>query len=74
MDVRTIRGETAVSTNLAEVYRLMGNTVRDIIRLYSDLKGSDSGEAEELVYRLGLEETLGKKIHHRALLETRDFR
>ncbi len=63
MDVRTIRGEIAVSTNLAEVYRLMGNTVRDIIRLYSDLKGSDSGEAEELVYRLGLEETLGKKIH-----------
>jgi ABC-type multidrug transport system ATPase subunit len=63
MDVRTIRGETGVSTNMAEVYRIMGSTIRDLIRIYSDLKGGDSAGPEDIVYKFGLETILDKKIH-----------
>jgi len=62
-DVRNVKRETAVSTNLAEVYRLMGSTVKDTIRLYSDLKGGDSKQSEDLFYEFGLESTLERKIY-----------
>ena len=63
MDVRTIKGETGVSTNMADVYRIMGVTVRDMIRIYSDLKGSDPAGPEDTVNKFGLETILDKKIH-----------
>lgn len=62
-DVKAIKGEISVSTNLAEVYRIMGSTVGDLIRMYSELKGSDPAVAEEMIHGFGLEATLQKKIH-----------
>ena len=63
MDVRAIKGEIGVSTNMAEVYRIMGVTVRDMIRIYSDLKGSDPAVPEDTVSKFGLETILDKRIH-----------
>ncbi|MGC8505443.1 MAG: ATP-binding cassette domain-containing protein [Thermoplasmata archaeon] len=63
MDIRTIKGETGVSTNMVEVYRIMGATVKDLINIYSDLKGSDPAGPRDMVYEFGLEDILDKKIH-----------
>lgn len=63
MDVRAIKGEMGVSTNMAEVYRIMGVTVRDMIRIYSGLKGSDPAVPEDTVSKFGLETILDKRIH-----------
>lgn len=62
-DVRTIKGEMGVSTNMAEVYRIMGATVRNLIMIYSELKGSDPAGPEDAVYKFGLETILDKRIH-----------
>ena len=43
--------------------RIMGVTVRDMIRIYSDLKGSDPAVPEDTVSKFGLETILDKRIH-----------
>lgn len=73
MDVESIRGEVKVSTNLTEVYRLMGSATGDIIRMYSNLKGYDHVEAQELIHSFGLEDILKKKIHQLSSGEQKMF-
>ncbi|PSN84662.1 hypothetical protein B9Q02_09315 [Candidatus Marsarchaeota G1 archaeon BE_D] len=62
-DVRTIRGETRVSVNLPEVYRLFSASVKELIEVFSELKGVDKSEYLSLVEHFELEEILNKKIH-----------
>jgi ABC-type multidrug transport system ATPase subunit len=62
-DVKNTKGDLSVSTNMAEVYRIMGSTVKDTLRIYSKLKDGDPREVEDLVHEFGLESTLEKRIH-----------
>ncbi len=62
-DVRTIRSEPGLSTNLAEVYRLMSLPVRDLVRLYARLKGGDPAEMEGRLREFELDAVLGKRLH-----------
>lgn len=62
-DVAEITKETRISTNLMEVYKLMGTDVLDTIRIYAELKGKHPDEALELVREFGLEDTLKKRLH-----------
>lgn len=63
-DVRDIRKETGLSTNLLEVYRIIGSNVRDTINIYAKLKGSDPDEAFDLVKKFDIESVLGQKIYN----------
>ncbi len=62
-DVGRIEGETGLSTNLAEVYRLLSLPVRDLVRVYADLKGGAAGEMEGLLGEFELGDVLGKRWH-----------
>ncbi len=62
-DVRTIQGDPGLSTNLAEVYRLMSLPVRDLVRLYALLKGGDPAEMEGRLREFELDPVLGKRLH-----------
>jgi ABC-type multidrug transport system ATPase subunit len=43
-EVRTLRGDPRVATNLAEVYRLVSLPVRDVVAIFARLKGGDGRE------------------------------
>lgn len=58
-----ISGETRVSTNLSEVYRLMRLAVHDLIELYSEIKGSHSSGPMQMIHDFGLKGILEKKIY-----------
>ncbi|MEM3655718.1 MAG: ATP-binding cassette domain-containing protein [Thermoprotei archaeon] len=62
MDVDRVSGETKVSTNLGEVYRLLNAPARELIQLYAELKGVPPENYLKLVEDFGLEEILGKKL------------
>ncbi len=62
-DVRTIQGEAGLSTNLAEVYRLLSLPVRDLVRVFAQLKGGDPAEMEDRLREFELESVLGKRLH-----------
>jgi ABC-type multidrug transport system ATPase subunit len=62
-DVRTVRGEVGVGTNLAEVYRLMTVPVDGLITLWSDLKGGGEPQLRQWVDEFGLKEVLGRPLH-----------
>ena len=62
-DVRTVRGELGVGTNLAEVYRLMTVPVGGLLSLWSDLKGGSEEEVRRWVEEFGLQEILGRPLH-----------
>ncbi len=62
-DVRTIRGEPGLSTNLAEIYRLMSLPVRDLVRLFALLKGGDPAEMEGHLRAFELDPVLGKRLY-----------
>ena len=61
-DVRTISGETGVSTNLAEVYRLISLPVRDLVEIVARLKGGDPAELEARLREFELGEVLGRRL------------
>ncbi len=62
-DVRQIRGETGLSTNLADVYRLLALPVRDLVPVMAQLKGGDPGEMDARLDEFELAEVRDRKIH-----------
>ncbi len=62
VDVKNIRGDNSVSTNLSDVYKLIRVPVKDLIKIYSKLKDGDSKEAEDLFHNFGLESIMEKNI------------
>jgi ABC-type multidrug transport system ATPase subunit len=62
-DVGRVRGETGLSTNLAEVYRLMALPVRDLVRVMARLKGGDPAEMEGRLHEFELDDVRGKRMH-----------
>ncbi len=62
-ELSRVQGEIRVSTNLAEVYRIIGGTVRDTIAVYSILKGADESEVLNTISDFGLDSILRKKIY-----------
>ncbi len=62
-DVGRIRGEVGLSTNLAEVYRLLALPVADLVRVMAELKGGDPAEMEGRLKEFELPEVRGKRIH-----------
>jgi ABC-type multidrug transport system ATPase subunit len=62
-DVRQVRGETGLSTNLAEVYRLVALPTSDLIRIFALLKGGDPDEVTRRIHEFGLEEVLDRRTY-----------
>ena len=62
-DVGRIHGETGLSTNLGEVYRLMSLPVRDLVRVMALLKGGDPAEMEARLHDFELDSVRGKRMH-----------
>ncbi len=62
-DVRTLRGELGVGTNLADVYRLMTISVGGLISLWSDLKGTPDHELRRWVEEFNLTEVVDRPLH-----------
>ncbi|MEM3676390.1 MAG: ATP-binding cassette domain-containing protein [Thermoplasmataceae archaeon] len=61
-NVAKIDGEVRVSTNLSEVYAIINTSVRDIIRIYSEMKGGEPSEPLNMVRTFGLDGILDRKI------------
>jgi ABC-type multidrug transport system ATPase subunit len=62
-DVRRVRGEVGLSTNLADVYRLVSLPVRDLVRIFALLKGGDPEEVVRRLHEFGLDEVLGRRTY-----------
>ena len=62
-EVGNEKGDTRVSTNLAEVYRLAYVPARDIVNIFAGLKGGNPESALKLFHDFELEPILRKKIH-----------
>ena len=61
-DVRSIRGETGVGTNLEEVYRLMTIPVGGLISLWARLKGGSEAEVRQWINSFGLTSVLDRPL------------
>jgi ABC-type multidrug transport system ATPase subunit len=61
-DVRTVRSETGVGTNLEEVYRLMTVPVDGLITIWAGLTGRPDEEVRRWIDDFGLKEVLGRPI------------
>jgi ABC-type multidrug transport system ATPase subunit len=61
-DVRTVRGEVGVGTNLEEVYRLMTVTVDGLIAIWSGLTGRSDREMRRWIDEFGLREVLKRPL------------
>jgi ABC-type multidrug transport system ATPase subunit len=61
-DVRTIRGELGVGTNLADVYRLMTIPIDGLISLWSNLKGGTDEEVRGWIQEFGLGDILSRPL------------
>jgi ABC-type multidrug transport system ATPase subunit len=62
-DVRTVRGEVGVGTNLTDVYRLMTIPIDGLISLWSDLKGGSEAEVRDWIREFGLKDVLARPLH-----------
>jgi ABC-type multidrug transport system ATPase subunit len=62
-EVRLIRGEVGLSTNLGEVYRLLSLPIRDLVHVMARLKGGDPAEMVGLLRDFELEPVLSKRLH-----------
>ncbi len=62
-DVDRIQGATGLSTNLAEVYRLVSLPIGDLVPVFAALKGGDPRELRERLHEFGLDDVLGKRMH-----------
>ena len=63
-EVRDAKEVLKVSTNLEEVYGLLSLSVRDLISMFSELKGVGNARAFELIREFELEDVLDKKLYH----------
>ncbi len=61
-DVRTVRGELGVGTNLEEVYRLMTVTVDGLITIWADLHGGSDEEVRRWIDEFGLQGILERPL------------
>jgi ABC-type multidrug transport system ATPase subunit len=62
-DVRQVKGELGVSTNLAEVYRLAYVSISDIVKIFAKLKDSSPEPAFRMFEDFELQSILRKKVH-----------
>jgi ABC-type multidrug transport system ATPase subunit len=62
-DVWQEKGDTRVSTNLAEVYRLAYVPARDLVSIFAELKDGRAEEALALFHDFELDQVLRKKVH-----------
>lgn len=64
-DIKKLKGELRVSTNLEEVYWLLYSiNVYELIELYTYLKGDDISYALELIKEFNLEKTLRRRVYN----------
>jgi ABC-type multidrug transport system ATPase subunit len=70
-DVRSIRGELGVGTNLADVYRLMTVPIDGLITIWSDLKGGSESEVRGWFDRFGLTSVLDRPLHQLSTGQTK---
>jgi ABC-type multidrug transport system ATPase subunit len=56
-------GDTRVSTNLVEVYQLVYLPVRDLIRIFAQLKGKSPEPAFRRLHEFELDSIFGKHLH-----------
>ena len=61
-DVRTVQGQTAVGTNLEEVYRLMTVPVGRLIPIWAGLKGGSGEPLREAIDAFGLSTVLDRPL------------
>ena len=62
-DVRNVKKDTRVSTNLAEVYRLAFVRLRDLVSMYAELKGGSADQSLRMFRDFELESILRKRMH-----------
>jgi ABC-type multidrug transport system ATPase subunit len=62
-DVTKERGDTRVSTNLADVYRLAYVPTKDIVRIFANLKGGNPESVFRMIKDYELNSILNKKVH-----------
>jgi len=62
-DVRSEKRDIRVSTNLEEVYRLAYVPIRDIVRIFAELKGGNAETAFKMFHEFELDSILKKRIH-----------
>jgi ABC-type multidrug transport system ATPase subunit len=70
-DVRTVRGEVGVGTNLAEVYRLMTIPVGGLLSLWAELKGGSDAEVRGWIDEFGLQDVLDRPLHRLSTGQTK---
>ncbi len=70
-DVRKVRGELGVGTNLADIYRLMTIPVDGLISIWSNLKGKPEDEVRRWFKEFGLNEILGRPLHRLSTGQTK---
>ncbi len=61
-NVLGVSNEVSLSTNLPETYRLVRGTVRDIVKIYADLRYGDPDEAIRTMEGFNLGETFGSPL------------
>ena len=61
-NVLGISNDVSLSTNLPETYRLVKGTVRDIVKVYAELRGGDPNEALRTMEDFNLAETFGSQL------------
>ncbi len=61
-DVSRTYEEVRVSTNLSEVYSIINTSVKDIIRIYAEMKGGEADEPLGMARKFGLDKILDRKI------------
>lgn len=62
VNVETISNQLSLSTNLPEVYRLIGGYVKDVVHMYAEIMGGQAEDAMKLIDSFNLTETLNSKL------------
>jgi ABC-type multidrug transport system ATPase subunit len=62
-DVKEVRGETGVSTNMAEVYKLVYLPTEDVVSMFAALKGGSLQRTIKMLDEFELQPILGKRLH-----------
>ncbi len=62
-EARNKKNDTRVSTNLAEVYRLAYVRLRDLVKIYAELKAGDPDQSFKMFRDFELESILRKRMH-----------
>lgn len=62
-DVRDVRDEEGVSTNMAEVYTLVYLAAGDLVKLFAELKGSRTEDAARMFADFELQSIMKKRVH-----------